>query len=276
MKIAACVLVRNGMEYFEKNINNVLKSFTPFCKPDIFVVENDSTDGTKDLLQAMYQDNRLKKIISLNLDNKNSTELCLPGEKYNCKSRVKRLAYLRQVAIDAVLDSRENYSYLCMIDLDFVCIPSISKLVEKMQKNKSIDGIFGISMTTHDTDCIYDGSALGWINIVRIYFCMSRFVNVSSAFGGIGLYRFTSLKTYGAKYINSHHSYDNEHIDFNSYFKKLVVDTEFRLFYSGHCHKYCNLDFMRRICLYATTFSFILICWIVFKLVKKRISYKSP
>ena len=33
MKIAACVLVRNGVDYFETNIDTVLKSFTPFVNP---------------------------------------------------------------------------------------------------------------------------------------------------------------------------------------------------------------------------------------------------
>ena len=265
MKIAACVLVRNGMDYFETNIDTVLKSFTPFCKPDIFVVENDSTDGTNDLLQVMYQDNRLKKVISLNLDNNHSTELC-SGKIYNCKSRVKRLAYLRQVAMDAVLDSRENYSYICMMDLDFVYMPSISILVKKMQEDKSIDAIFGTSMTNHNIGCIYDIAALGVLNLVRIYFSMSRFVNVSSAFGGVGLYRFTSIKKYGAKYIDSHshHMYANEHIDFNSYFKKLVIDTEFRSFYTGTCHRF-YLDHTRRICLYVTIFSLIWICCLLFR-----------
>ena len=68
-----------------------------------------------------------------------------------------------------------------------------------MQEDKSIDAIFGTSMTNHNTGCIYDIAALGILNLVRISFSMSGFCECVISIRGRWSLSFHIYKKYGAK-----------------------------------------------------------------------------
>lgn len=216
MKIAFVFIVKDGEKYLEKNLNTIKK-----YNQDIYAVENNSTDNTKIILR----DSGIKNVITLDLDKKHSTELCT--KEVNCSERVRRLAYIRQKGIDAVINSGVVYDYVCMLDLDFLEYDEkgLVDMFQYMETHKDVDGIFG--MSTERNGLPYDtGAVTPTHKLVPIITKLNRYVRVDSAFSGFGIYRYSSIWDTGAKYdykdIN-----DIEHIHFNKNFNKLIVDTQF-------------------------------------------------
>ena len=230
--IAFVFIVKDGEEYLSKNLNKI-KELN--INKDIYAVENNSKDNTKEILQQ----SNLTKVIHLDLnDNQHSTQLCATSEAYNCPKRVRRLAYLRQQGLEAIMNSGIEYDYVCMLDLDFHSFDSqkLHEMFTYMENNIEVDGMFGMSNARIDhffgtTHLPYDTSAVEPLGaLAQIIFGSQRYVDVKSAFSGFGIYRCSSLK-------NTKYEYDTitdiEHKAFNSQFKKLVVDTHFTPVY-GH------------------------------------------
>lgn len=222
MKVAFIFIVKDGEEYLEKNLNSLKK-----YNQDIYAVENNSIDDTKNILKR----SGIKKVVTLDLDKNSSINLCRIDET-NCIARVRRLAYIRQQGLDAVLSSGIDYDYICMLDMDFVWYDEaqLRDMFEFMENNKDVDGLFGMSKVQY-IGLPYDVSAVKPIYKVPIIgLGIKRYVEVDSAFSGFGIYRCSSIREKGAKYDYQNIS-DIEHIHFNSYFDNLVVDTKFNPVY---------------------------------------------
>jgi glycosyltransferase involved in cell wall biosynthesis len=211
MKIAFIFIVKDGEEYLQRNINSIKK-----FNQDIYAVENNSVDNTKQILSQ----SDLTKVIFLDLDDdKHSTELCSADEEFNCNKRTRRLAYLRQCGLDAVMNSGIEYDYVCMLDLDFYSFnyKQLLGMFTHMEKDREIDGMFGMSHSPlgvpYDTGAIEPKSKTKEIRLKT-----QRYVDVESAFSGFGIYRYSSI----------------EHIDFNRQLNKLIVDTHFNPIYGTH------------------------------------------
>ena len=217
MKIAFVFIVKDGEKYLEKNLNTIKK-----YNQDIYAVENNSTDNTKIILR----DSGIKNVITLDLDNKSSLELCNRSED-NCSKRVRRLAYIRQKGLDAVINSGVVYDYVCMLDLDFLEYDEkgLVDMFQYMETHKDVDGIFGMSAERNGLP--YDtGAVTPTHKLVPIITKLNRYVRVDSAFSGFGIYRYSSIWDTGAKYDYKYIN-DIEHIHFNKNFNKLIVDTQF-------------------------------------------------
>lgn len=225
MKIAFVFLVKDGEKYLDKNLNTIKK-----YNQDIYAVENNSVDNTKNILR----DSGIKKVITLYLDQKHSTELCTKkvmsriGLGFdNCSERVRRLAYIRQKGLDAVINSGVVYDYVCMLDMDFVEYDEkgLLDMFQYLETHKDVDGIFGMSVD--EIGLPYDlGAVKPQHKLIPIIFKLNRYVRVDSAFSGFGIYRYSSILNSGAKYEYEHINYI-EHVHFNNYFNKLIVDTHY-------------------------------------------------
>jgi hypothetical protein len=223
MKIAFIFIVKDGQDYLQKNIDEIKK-----FDQDIYAIENNSIDDTKNILLHA----NLKRVICLDIDNKNSVELCETNENFNCSKRTRRLAYIRQQGLDAVMSSGITYDYICMLDMDFIEFDKerLMDMFMHMEKNKDVDALFGMSKTA-TTGLPYDIGAVEPITkLIPIVLKMSRYVEVDSAFSGVGIYRYSSIRDVGAKYdyklIN-----DIEHKHFNGYLNKKLVDVKFNPIY---------------------------------------------
>ena len=225
MKVAFIFIVKDGEKYLEKNIN-LLKRHGH----DIYTVENNSVDDTKNILARAG----LKKVINLDIDEKSSIDLCtLNNKEINCTDRVRRLAYIRQQGLDAVMNSGIEYDYVCMLDMDFVHYDDtrLLEMFEFMEQNRDVEGIFGMSVV--NIGIPYDLGAVRPIHkIPQIVFKTSRWVRVDSAFSGFGIYRCTSIKEKNARYDHEN-IHDIEHVYFNKHFDHLVVDTHFNPLYEA-------------------------------------------
>lgn len=224
MKIAFVFIVKNGEQYLQKNLNKIKK-----FNQDIYVVENDSIDDTRNILLHA----NLKKVVFLDIDDKHSTELCKKNEEFNCSERLKRLAYIRQRGLDEVMSSGITYDYICMMDFDFVYFDEkhLKEMFNFMDKHDDVDGIFGMSKQNW-SGLPYDVAAIEPISkIVPITLNTKRYIRVNSAFSGFGIYRYSSVRKYDAKYDYTHTNNKVDHIYFNNHLQKLLVDTKFNPVY---------------------------------------------
>ena len=229
MKIAFIFIIKDGEEYLERNLNTIYK-----FNQDIYAVENNSTDNTKNILRKA----NLKKVITLDLDNTDAVELCKKNEKVTCPKRLRRLAYIRQQGLDAVMNSGIEYDYICMLDLDFVSFDynGLVNMFTYMENNKKVDAMFGMSKIKNSKIPYDHGPIEPWYKVVPIFSGIKRHVNVTSAFSGFGIYRSSSVKNTGAQYDYKTIT-DIEHIHFNSYFDEIVVDTHFNPIYEARPFK---------------------------------------
>lgn len=223
MKIAFVFIVKDGEKYLDKNLTAIKK-----YNQDIYAVENNSVDNTKIILR----DSGIKKVITLHLDNKDSTELCT--KEVNCSERVRRLAYIRQKGLDAVINSGVLYDYICMLDMDFLDYDEkgLIDMFQYIETHKDVDGIFGMSVDD-GIGLPYDMGAVKPLHkLIPIISKLNRYVRVDSAFSGFGIYRYSSIWDSGAKYEYKHIN-DIEHVHFNNNFNKLVVDTHYNPRYTS-------------------------------------------
>lgn len=226
--VAFAFIVKDGQDYLERNIKLIQNLGRQFSEYKIFFVENDSEDDTRPILKSFM--NNDPNIIGkfYNLDGLHSRELCKKGEKWNCTSRVRRIASIRNKVLVLARENNFDGDYLVMLDLDFDTIPDPSKLFEKMNSDKNIDGIFGTSITNkqkfYDLGAVLPKTAGKMMTIMLGY---KKWVPVKSAFSGFGLYRWDSIKN---NRYNENTS-DIEHIDFNLLLKNCLVNTNFNPFY---------------------------------------------
>lgn len=232
MNIALCFIVKDGEKYLHNNLNRIIKLGEKFNKYKIFYVENDSIDSTKEILQYHKKHNSNISGIHLLLDKKHSTELCKLNEAYNCKLRVRRIAYLRNKVLEQAKQWKEC-NILIMLDLDFVDFDDneFMNMFTILQLYKNIDAIFGMSVISNDKNFLYDCAAITpRYKLVNIIFS-DRLVKVKSAFSGFGIYRMNSIIKNNVSY--NENTNDIEHIDFNNQLNNLYVYTNFRPVYEG-------------------------------------------
>jgi hypothetical protein len=233
-KIAFCFIVKDGDSYLEKNLDILIELGNLYFKEfKIFYAENDSKDNTINILKN-YK-NKYSNIYGehLLLDGKHSTELCNNTE-YNCKNRTRRLAYLRNIILNMAKQWKEC-DYMIMLDLDFVDFDKneFYNMFNIIDDNKNINGIFGMSVTKNNNDCLYDIGAIKPYKKLSYIKNENLIINVDSAFSGIGIYRMKLLIDNNIEYnIKTN---DIEHIEFNKNINNLYVYSLFRPIYEGTC-----------------------------------------
>jgi hypothetical protein len=237
VKVAFCFIIKDGESYLEKNINKIINFGNKYTKEfKIYYAENDSVDSTKIILSNIK--NKYNNIYGkhLKLDGKHSTQLCTKlFEKYNCSNRTRRLAYLRNIVLNLAKKWKEA-DYLFMLDVDFVEFneKELYNMFNIIKYNKNIDGIFGMSVTKHKKNYLYDSGAVK--PFYKIFFIMNQYkmVKVDSAFSGFGIYRMKLIINKNLKYNIKTNNI--EHIDFNKNFNNLYVYTLFRPVYEGNSY----------------------------------------
>jgi len=218
-------LVRDGEEYLKNNLNKIIELGTYFKSYKIFFIENDSKDGTVNILKDIMKNN--SNIIGefRNINEKASLDMC-ENSISNCNKRIRFLASLRQDVLNESLNTPSDLTVI--LDLDFITF-------DKKQFLKMIgilysidaDAIFGMSyhffgLIPYDVGAVIPMN----INMIMKLYQKNMVLNVKSAFSGFGVYQTERIKKYGAKYdLNTD---TIEHISFNKYFNKLYIYTSFR------------------------------------------------
>ena len=168
--IAFGVMVRDAEGFLERNLRIVMSLGATFKSLRIFFTENDSKDGSKQILANFtktYPDifrGEMRDGVSANT----SVGLCeSAGESRNCYARIAFLSSLRQRVFDMAM-AEVGWDALVMLDLDFLLVTKNGfwqAFAIGMKLNAA--AVFGQSVyrNTHGHCVLYDSAA----NIMEHY-----------------------------------------------------------------------------------------------------------
>lgn len=243
--IVCAAIVHNGAKYVARNIC-YLRNALPNMR--FVVLENDSTDGTAEILTTLP----FVHALHFNL-GKSSRELCAKTEPWNCPRRVQRLAFLRQNALTYALNLKPEY--VVVVDLDFTTFDRaiLREMFETLQKRQDLDCICGASVNTcgYTYDVPYDLQAVQPVpaKLLLSCGCHARLLNSASGFGGVAIYRAQKLMT-----MKTHYNLQTqtvEHVDFHRNLR-VIIDTKMRPVYANHCRATYGLALHLLWCLIVT------------------------
>jgi len=238
--VAIAILARDCEKKLRKNINEIEKLQENFQDCDIVVVENDSVDNTKQVLNEWKQRNKSVELITL--DN-----VFINNERNgSSKNRIERMVYYRNQYLKYFYNTNRKYDYLIVIDIDVDRFNSKSLL--KSIENAPSDwcGLFangrfytkilGLTLLgkyydnyafvpANNTETSLDFKEVKLNNdLVNKGTILHKYFKCLSAFGGIAIYKFPCLKglLYRAEPNNRSTYYKSicEHVLFNDNLSK--------------------------------------------------------
>ncbi len=234
-KIAIAIMARDCAESLNRNIPKLMGLSQQFKLTDICVVENDSKDYTKEILKKWSSE--CKNVHVISLDNVFS-DLQNKGAG---KSRIERMTYYRNQYLNFFYESGVDYDYLFVIDIDIddfdvdSIIPAIdnapedwqglfsngvfySQVLGKIIKGRYYDSFAYLPYQSENEDLIDEEFRLYNDTLTKLLKKNSYQV-CDSAFGGIGIYKFSEIynRYYQAEpnHRSSQHDIKCEHISFN-------------------------------------------------------------
>lgn len=162
--IAFTFLARDAAAYVERNVMAIMNLGDSFARYWIFFVENDSADGTVEILRRLSSRHpQLRGEFLKNVSTKYSVRLCPDHtEKRNCVQRIQLLASLRQRVYEAAM-AQPGWDALTMLDLDFLGFRAeIYLQTFALGLRLSASAIFGQSMVfDKQRHCmVYDSNAI--------------------------------------------------------------------------------------------------------------------
>ena len=220
--VLICGIVKNCVKKITNNIKLAIQTGELFNNYKIIIYENNSNDGTKELLQK-YSHNKIQNtninIISEDIDyetiRKNSkiwSYIQVTGSDHPC--RIEQICNARNKIIDEINKTEyQNFNYIIWIDLDSNGW-SLEGIVDSFNKKNQWDIIYANGIEKNKT--YYDVYALRglntylgpeilgehfWKNIKYIQLNSNQLIPVYSAFGGIGIFKKNIYKKYRYDFI---------------------------------------------------------------------------
>jgi len=212
--IIVCGIVRNAERGLKRNIPTINQLCERFGDYHIVIVENDSTDNTKKILEQWAKS---RKNIHLLLNDFYTDTIPdkkeVAGNPFFSRKRIEKMALYRNMYLDYITHNVIQGDYIIVVDLDVYKI--------------YLDGIISSFLTTYEWDAVtangysrsfsskfskryhdaYALTALGeelvpqteeMINSARYKWAFlerkTPLMPVFSAFGGLAIYRYEALK----------------------------------------------------------------------------------
>jgi len=221
-KVIICGVVKNCVGKISPNIKLAIQTGELFDSYKILIYENNSNDGTKEVLyQYSYNKKKYKNIyiISEDIDyetiKKNSKVWSykeVTGSDHPC--RIEQICNARNKLVDEINKAEYNYyDYVIWIDFDSNGW-SLEGIVDSFNKKKYWDIIYANGIEQNKT--YYDVYALRglntylgpeiigeefWKNITYTELSGNQLIPVYSAFGGIGIFKKKIFKKYRYNFI---------------------------------------------------------------------------
>ena len=216
--IIICSIVRNAEKGLKRNIPEIKRLCQMFEGYKVFVYENDSTDKTKQLLQGWHDSDPDNVFISLNDTSAQPTippASDVPGiNPFYSHKRIDKMAMLRNTYMQFVDDMGWSADYLVVVDLDVAKISADNIVSSFVREDWDAVTAFGYSTSPklkrryHDTYALTEfGDEENPQTEEKIIKNSEKYANLNdgnpwvrvfSAFGGLAIYRFESIK--GVRY----------------------------------------------------------------------------
>lgn len=235
-KIVIAIMARDCRESLERNIPKIEQLRCNFKSSSVVVVENDSKDGTKELLKRWASES---ENINLIMNDYGTVTIPPASGIYDPLSslyRIEKMARYRNLYIDYVKKMESTPDYLIVVDIDV---------------NFSVNGILhAIENAPSDWGGLFANGQIFWHGLFPYFFDMfaylpcelnsvsrngsemfwdSRaltkrlrredYIECCSAFGGVGVYKWDCVKDADYRTSKNERSQTNEalceHISFN-------------------------------------------------------------
>jgi len=273
--IVVCALARDCEQSLKKNIPKVEYLRSLFGLSSVIVVENDSVDGTKDIL--LEWKNTCEGVILLSEDYNTLTipprdvDNPFPGTSLH---RIEKMSFYRNIYMDHLSKIPFDIDYVIMIDIDIIefspnaIYDAISNCPAKnwgalfangytdfkllnLQLNKVYHDMYAylaqwkpkFPQTTNREMFLEKKTLFERLN-------KTSYFSVTSAFGGIGIYRYDLIKKLRYRAVKNQDRYIEalcEHVLFN----KSIQDQGYQNYIVGKLQVYYGstpfLIFLRRI-----------------------------
>lgn len=232
-------LARNCNRSLIDNIPLIEKLRGGFTKSYVLVIENDSTDGTKQTLKKWQ-----KQSVGIKLVMNDFNTLTIPAISSDCPDpgssmyRISKMVKYRNMYIDYANSLEEKIDYLIVIDIDIVSF-SVSGVINAIIKAPSDwGGLFAngcqywrigkcnvfrrqydlFAFKKNITDVLNAKYRFAYKRTIDTCISKTAYYECVSAFGGLGIYRWNVVR--GQKYAavqnpDSPNEALAEHIPFN-------------------------------------------------------------
>ena len=212
--VIICGIVRNAADGLKRNIPAVDQICSRFKDYRVVIFENDSTDGTKEILRD-WQSRFMGKVFCMteNIDDSSTIPIAgsVPGNRFFSEARNRKMVTYRNKYLQYIEDNDWDADYLMVVDLD------IQKLFPDAVFSSFAQGpewdavtAFGYSTSPklrrryHDTYIFQEWDRRGepqteqhMAQVALKYGSLKPgdpWVRVAAAFGGLAIYRFDAVK----------------------------------------------------------------------------------
>lgn len=262
--IIIAALARNCEDSLRTNIPLIEKLRAQFLWSQVVVVENDSIDGTKDLLNDWKINYSNVTIISNDFGTKtipDKSDLIInPMTSYQ---RIDKMVFYRNLYLDYIKEVKHPIDLVIVIDIDVIKI-SLTGLINAINSFDNKTGAifsngmsvmktpFGLSEIYYDTFAVREYTLLNEFSystesLDRTFKSINKNVKKSplygviSAFGGVGVYNYHAIKNLRYKTVLNPLNEQEaicEHIPFNQEiikrgFKNYIA-RDFQVVYERH------------------------------------------
>ncbi len=259
--VAFCLLARDCEHNLHRNISYIDNYRNQFLHSIVIVIENDSIDGTKKILEGWSQ--KSEGFILKSQDH----------PEWSTMHRVQRIALCRNKYMDILREQNESYDFVIMIDMDVeLCDVDFMEVIHNAPSDFSAlfaNGRYYLYVLKHRVPMFYyDLYAYVPYNSPKVEFkggelgdngdALERllrkqeYVQCDSAFGGLAIYRFEVIQNLTYITVPNHRSNKYtllcEHVPFNAECRKrgaLYIARDLHLFYEpltwkGYIHRLLN------------------------------------
>lgn len=262
--IVIAALARDCEDSLRINIPVIEELRTKFLWSEVVVVENDSIDGTKELLDNWKKNYDNVTIISNDYGTKTipdkSDLIVSPMTSYQ---RIDKMVFYRNLYLDYIKEVKHPIDLVIIIDIDVIKI-SLQGLIEVINSFDHKTGAifsngmsimktpFGLSEIYYDTFAVWEfplskeysystESLAGTFKSINKNIKKSPFYGVISAFGGVGVYNYHAIKDLRYKMVLNPLNKQEaicEHIPFNLEIIKRgfnnYIARDFKVIYEKH------------------------------------------
>lgn len=199
-RVVICGLARNASEFLNLTIRRIEELGDRFKDYRVVIYENDSIDNTRRMLIDWSQKNSKVEILSEQLDDPINPMM-------RCPSRGERMARYRNIYRQYLADHLQDFDYAIVVDTDLPggwSLPGIANTFGHSRWDfMASNGIIRKQCLLHQKEFQYDAWAFresdSYLPLSTKYvnhLTWNRgepLVAVSSAFGGLGIYRMPAM-----------------------------------------------------------------------------------